>query len=687
MAENILITFEVDSKEIKTATDDLVKMGKVTKEDADAFKKINDELAKTKTGVEGIITPVKSLRTQMMEARNEVVRISDATGGKLTPELIKATKRAAELKDRVGDLGKTLDALNPDRKFAAFSQGIQGIAGGFAAAQGAMALFGNESEDVQKALLKVQGALALSQGINSVLELGDAFKNIKTLLVAATISTEALAVANGELAVAEGAATAGAISFSAALTATGIGAIVVAVGLLAAAMYNLSKANDEAALTTELLAKKQENIIANQKLFAEHFKTTLDPLLRSREREIELLEASGDKEKEVFIAKMALIDAELAARRKAIASGMLNDKDLAEMVEGDKDLIAKKEILQIQYSKFLKAEYRERVKAEKAAKIEDNSIGELMKWVDYQKEKTEEAQLAVDERVKIEEDYFKSVSALVKQHEEDDKKRVANAIKLKQDEKDALLQIEMAAINASGELIANYFNNQKILIDQNLNTQLSALQEANQAEVNHKGISERRKAEINARYREKERQIKKKAWEAEKKADQEMILIKTALSIITTFAKLGWPAGIPAAAAAAIEGAAQYAIVASQPTPQFAKGTLSVPGVNKGYDSVHAMLQPGEAVIPVKENQAYATTIAAIYKNTISPADINNYVRMKTSGGNVTTTSQPVNPYDFKYALNGMQMTVKNADYLADKIGKAVKGSDVEAKVLSKRLK
>jgi hypothetical protein len=64
-----------------------------------------------------------------------------------------------------------------------------GIAGGIQAATGAMALFGDESEDVQKALVKVQGAMAFGQGMEQLMAMRNTFGvmagEIKTKLVAA----------------------------------------------------------------------------------------------------------------------------------------------------------------------------------------------------------------------------------------------------------------------------------------------------------------------------------------------------------------------------------------------------------------------------------------------------------------------------------------------------------------------
>lgn len=120
---------------------------------------------------------VKSFKQQLKEAQNEVQVLSEKFG-ETSIQAQNAAKRAAELADKIGDAKKLVDAFNPDQKFRAFSQSLGGVLGGFSALTGAMGLLGVESEEVQKQLLKVQSALALSQGLN---QLGESIASIKTL--------------------------------------------------------------------------------------------------------------------------------------------------------------------------------------------------------------------------------------------------------------------------------------------------------------------------------------------------------------------------------------------------------------------------------------------------------------------------------------------------------------------------
>ena len=164
---------------------------------------------------------VGSIKTQLKEANAELLAMRDKFGD-TSEEAIKAAKRVANLKDSIGDAKAMTDAFNPDAKFKAFGSALQGVAGGFSALQGAQALFGSESKDLEKTLVKVQSAMALSQGLNSVLEARDSFKNLGA--VVKDVGSKAFG------------------SLRSAIISTGIGALVIAVGLLVANFDKVKKA-------------------------------------------------------------------------------------------------------------------------------------------------------------------------------------------------------------------------------------------------------------------------------------------------------------------------------------------------------------------------------------------------------------------------------------------------------------
>lgn len=160
---------------------------------------------------------LKPLKAQLREAQAEVTALSEKFGA-TSQEAIQAAKRAAELKDAIADAKDLTDAFNPDAKFNALSNSIGGVLNGFQAFEGALGLVGVESEDLQKTLLQVQSAMALSQGIQGLLEAKDSFKQL------GAVAMDAL----------KGIRTG--------LLLTGIGAFIVALGVVVAYWDDIKKA-------------------------------------------------------------------------------------------------------------------------------------------------------------------------------------------------------------------------------------------------------------------------------------------------------------------------------------------------------------------------------------------------------------------------------------------------------------
>ena len=113
------------------------------------------------------------------EIRQATIEAQEAvrTFGEFSPEAVEAEKKLALLRDRMEDFNDRVSAVNPD-KFAQVQTIVQGVARGFQAAQGAMALFGNESEDLQKTMVKLQGAMALADGLEGLGKINQQFRAI-----------------------------------------------------------------------------------------------------------------------------------------------------------------------------------------------------------------------------------------------------------------------------------------------------------------------------------------------------------------------------------------------------------------------------------------------------------------------------------------------------------------------------
>jgi hypothetical protein len=174
-----------------------------------------------------------SLKSQLRQAQNEVTALSEKFGA-TSREAVNAAKKAGELKDRISDAKALTDAFNPDAKFKALTASLSGVAGGFAAYQGALGLVGIESKDLERQLLKVQSAMAISQGLQSVGESIDSFKQLGAVIKNTSVAQKVLSATTAAYTFVTGAATTGLKLFRAALIGTGIGAIVVGLGLLIA---------------------------------------------------------------------------------------------------------------------------------------------------------------------------------------------------------------------------------------------------------------------------------------------------------------------------------------------------------------------------------------------------------------------------------------------------------------------
>ena len=111
---------------------------------------------------------------------------------------------------------------------------LGGVASGFELAQGSMALFGVESENVQEALLKVQSAMALSQGLQGLKEAKSSFIALGDSAKKTAVGQSILTAATKAYTFVTSASTTGLKLFRIALISTGIGALVVGVGLLVA---------------------------------------------------------------------------------------------------------------------------------------------------------------------------------------------------------------------------------------------------------------------------------------------------------------------------------------------------------------------------------------------------------------------------------------------------------------------
>jgi hypothetical protein len=111
---------------------------------------------------------LKSLKSQLREIKSELAQL-EMNGQAESEQFRQLSARAGELEDQIGDTNAQIRILASDTaKFDALIEGASGLVGAFAVAQGAIGLFGEENEELEKALLKVNSAMAILQGLQQV---------------------------------------------------------------------------------------------------------------------------------------------------------------------------------------------------------------------------------------------------------------------------------------------------------------------------------------------------------------------------------------------------------------------------------------------------------------------------------------------------------------------------------------
>lgn len=215
MAETKNIKINVDTKQATQAMDDLAK---ATHDVSASFEEVYGDL--------------QPLTTRMGEAEDRLYELANA--GQT------ATKEYQDLLTTVGNYRKV--QIQTDMAVDAASStfttklggALGGVTSGFSIAQGAMGAFGVESEDLEKQLLKVQSALAISEGVRGFKEAIPSIKAFGTALKSA-------------------------------IGASGIGLLVVALGAIVAYWDDIKAAvGGVSAEQTKLNEKTDANVLAQQ---------------------------------------------------------------------------------------------------------------------------------------------------------------------------------------------------------------------------------------------------------------------------------------------------------------------------------------------------------------------------------------------------------------------------------------
>jgi hypothetical protein len=349
----------------------------------------------------------KTLKGELRELKAAMAAMEEAGQGD-TQEFINMAVRAGELEDQIGDVSARVRVLASDTKYIdAGVEALTALAGGFAAAQGAAALFGGENEEVNKTIQKVTGAMAVLQGIQAVANALNKDSTLSVLLntrarAGQVVATTALTGATAAEAGATVAATAATKGFTAALLQNPVTAIVVGLAALVSALIAFTGSSDDA----EVATKRLNDALEAQKLLLD-----LDEASLKRRTDLLVAQAKAQGKAESDITK---IEGEALAERINIRRAALeeflkqyNDQDNRRKLSAEDNKKLEDELITRQ-EQLADDENEIRIKRIERDKQQKDELKEA------EKKAIEEAKKSAEERKKILEQQIKFTSELEK---------------------------------------------------------------------------------------------------------------------------------------------------------------------------------------------------------------------------------------------------------------------------------
>ena len=402
----------------------------------------------------------------LSDLRNEFKDIQKQLSG-LTPgteEYINALKRLGAVKDDIGDLKDEINAFaGADKKIAAVTNVMGGLASGFQAAQGAAALFGADNEALNETMVKLQATMAITQGIQGLAGMGDSLKAVGNLLRSTTIGTQVATVAQRIYNAVMAANPVG-------LLIAGLTALVGVIALVVNAMGDEDEAQKEVIANREKeLQLMQEADKAMQK--ETDFRKSLAEAQGKSAQELAALNEELSKQRikrideeiktanKLFKDRLVLMKNtsgdEYIELQKANSETLKLMKDLAnERLDIQRNLQIQNAKLETEANKASAEKSKQRVieKKEESNKEFEDALAEAERLsnIEIEKEKKLEEQRAarlkemrdqqIAEQIKADEEYGKLLEEKTKKEEEEEKKALENKKKAKEQEVALTLQ-------------------------------------------------------------------------------------------------------------------------------------------------------------------------------------------------------------------------------------------------------
>ena len=324
MANEFIARLKVDSQEydnkIKNAVQGLQHLERSARESGKSMNDLTDEQREYVRGLGQFETKTTSVRSQLREYTEGILtlqgmydRLSDAEkdvfGKDLLSSIDQIKQRAGELKDNMGDLDAEIKHLASDTStFDSLAGGVNLMVSAFQVGQGIIQMFGVENENAVKAIAKLQGAMAVTNGLvqlqNALQKESAVMLGVTTLqrkAAAAAAAIEAAAVGKGTVALK--AATVAQKALNLAAKANPYVLLATAVVAVGAALWKMSKNSEEAKKAEEERAKAAEEAKKKHDEFVGGYgKGAADMIVPYRKLQEEWSRLRTDMEKNTWIS-------------------------------------------------------------------------------------------------------------------------------------------------------------------------------------------------------------------------------------------------------------------------------------------------------------------------------------------------------------------------------------------------
>jgi len=293
--------------------------------DVDARQAIS-EMEELGSSFEDVFGEVQPLSTKIGEMEDALYRMAEAgdTGSKEFKDL---SASVGKMKKIIIDTDMAVDGMSQT-----LSQNVggalQGVASGFELAQGAMGAFGAGGEAVEEALLKVQSAMAMAQGLQGIRESVASFKALRTVVMSNVVVQKLLNFVMNLNPIGMIILAVGALGAAIALLFSPIKKLLQFMGLVSADAETAAEANKRLTATIEAQGAALDKLKAKQ-----------EQVHSDRMRQLKL---QGASEEEIHNQILSNLKDQEANRKTSITNSKANVKDLQRawekaLKEGDEE--------------------------------------------------------------------------------------------------------------------------------------------------------------------------------------------------------------------------------------------------------------------------------------------------------------------------------------------------------------